>query len=196
MNTRMSGTLSRILALTILVLAPLAVAFGVLLPARQTLVDLEAELLTQRTTAARLQAVIAHGKVAVSRPISPEAGAYVADYLTGAQDPVIVAELQNRLRAMAIGYGVELASANALPTKTVDAHSYLGLRAVFRGHLKDIQRTLHTIETTSPLLFVERVVMRLDVRPLDNGDPNGPPALMAELDVYGVRAPTTGGPKP
>jgi hypothetical protein len=180
----------RCIALLLLVSIPTAIVVGVVLPARQLVVVLEADLATKRATLARLNAVITYGNEAAKQGPSITADIYATDFLTGTQNPVIIAELQNRLRAVAIDKKSELNSVNALPSKSVDGRIYLGLRAVFRGHLKDIQQIVHFVETSSPLLFIDRAVMRLDVRPMGNGDAiqSAVPALIAELDIYGARA--------
>ena len=113
------------------------------------------------------------------------------DFLVGNQDSVIVAELQNRLRALALANNVELNSSNILPPRPSGKLNYIGLRAIMRGQLHDIQKIMHAIEAPAPLLFVERLVIRVDTWPIKSADPtiDGAAAIIAEIDMFGAKQP-------
>lgn len=117
---------------------------------------------------------------------------FSSDFLSGSQDPIIIAELQNNLRKQALKLQIQLDSASPLPAKTKGTNAYIGVRVVLRGQISEIQQWLHEIETASPLLFVERASFRIDTWPIksDNQLRDGAAALVAELDVYGAKLPT------
>jgi hypothetical protein len=121
---------------------------------------------------------------------------YRGDFLSGAEDPIIVAELQTRLSSLIAARAGELNSAQSLQAKAKDGLDYLGLRLQFRAEMKSVQEILHAIETSTPLLFIERAALRLDDR---GGAERGKGAdsvapMSIEVDVYGAKWPDTAAP--
>jgi hypothetical protein len=178
--------------------APLAVLAALIIlaagywPALGMIGDLQARIVSQRETLARLNSEIAVRQAGIGSSdgrVSP----FTADFFTGGSESLVVAGLQNRLRDLAIARNVDLNSANNLPSRTEGGVTYLGLHLILRGEIKDIQQVLHVIETGRPLLFVSRASLRLDSWPITSNDParNGQPALVAELDVFGAMLPTS-----
>jgi hypothetical protein len=110
------------------------------------------------------------------------------DFLQGTDEPLIIADLQTRLRAIVIGQNGELTSASTLPPRLVDKQAYLGLRLQLRATMAGTHTIISAIEGATPLLFIERAAMRMDER-RDTGDEQpGELALMVvELDVYGAK---------
>jgi hypothetical protein len=145
---------------------------------------------SNRETLARLSRTIAIGQSAISAS-NQSASPFTADFLSGANESLVVAGLQSRLRDLAIQNMVDLNSSNNLPSRSEGGVTYLGLHIVLRGEIKDVQRVLHVIETGKPLLFVSRAIMRMDSWPIASNVPerNGQPALVAELDVFGAMSP-------
>jgi general secretion pathway protein M len=174
----------------VLILAALAIGTATYFPALAYINDLRDRLATNQQTLARLNSRIEVGKIAADAShenISPFAG----DFLPGTDASLVVAGLQNQLRDLVMKNNVELNSSNTLPVRTDAGVTYVGLHIVLRGEIKDTQRVLHTIETGKPLLFVSRVVMRMDTWAITSNDPgrNGQPALVSELDVFGPMLP-------
>ena len=170
-------------------LLPAALVTGVYLSVTGLLADADRTLSSRIETLARLRNNIDAGQRALNSPVTDPLVEFAGDFLSGSQESIVVAELQNRLRGLAIGNKVELNSAHALPSRSIGAVSYLGLRMVLRGRVPDIQRVLHTIETGVPLLFVERIGMRIDTWPMKSTEPavDGAPALVVEMDIFGAR---------
>jgi len=143
-----------------------------------------------------LKSVAAEGRQA--RPdMSPDSlERYRGDFLAGAEDPIIVAELQTRLSSLIAARAGELNSAQALQPKAKDGLDYLGLRLQFRAEMKSVQEILHAIETGAPLLFIERAALRLDERSgADRGKGADSVAPMSvEIDIYGAKWPDPGAP--
>jgi hypothetical protein len=71
---------------------------------------------------------------------------------------------------------------------------YLGLRLAIRGEIKSLHQVLHAVETASPLLFVDRLAMRLDDRGAGerNRGAESLAPMTADLDIYGAKWPGLG----
>jgi general secretion pathway protein M len=143
-----------------------------------------------------LKSVAAEGRQA--RPdLSPDSlERYRGDFLAGAEDPIIVAELQTRLSSLIAARAGELNSAQSLQAKAKDGLDYLGLRLQFRAEMKNVQEILHALETSTPLLFIERAALRLDDRGgADRGKGADSVAPMSvEVDIYGAKWPDSAAP--
>lgn len=106
-------------------------------------------------------------------------------FLKGSDIPVIIADLQARLRAIVVGQTAELDSARALPVKEIDQQFYAGARLQIRGTMRGVHAIILAIENVTPFLFVERVHLRIE-EPRGSADHTSSEAAMfAELDVYG-----------
>jgi general secretion pathway protein M len=118
---------------------------------------------------------------------------YRGDFLAGAEDPIILAELQTRLSSLIAARTGELNSAQSLQAKAKEGLDYLGLRLHFRAEMKNVQEILHALETSTPLLFIERAALRLDDRGgADRGKgADGVAPMSVEVDVYGAKWPDT-----
>jgi general secretion pathway protein M len=143
-----------------------------------------------------LKSVAAEARQA-SPNLSPDSlERYRGDFLAGAEDPIIVAELQTRLSSLIAARAGELNSAQALQPKAKDGLDYLGLRLQFRAEMKSVQDILHAMETSTPLLFIERAALRLDDRAgADRGKGADSVAPMSvEVDIYGAKWPDSAAP--
>ncbi len=192
------GWLASTAARVVLAVAAIAIAGGAWTFARAGIADLEASLAGRLEQTARLRSAAEQSRQILAATPNGQEATLAGDFLSGSQDSIIVAELQQRLRALAIANNVEFNSANALPVRDGGNISYLGLRVQVRGQLRDIQSVLHAAEAGSPLLFVERLAMRVDTWPIKSADPNldGAPAMVAEIDLVGARQPAVGSGKP
>jgi hypothetical protein len=149
---------------------------------------------------AEFTSVIVQGRQVGSEISASDIERYRGDFLAGPEDSIIVANLQTRLSSLITARNAELSSARALSPKSRDGLEYLGLGLQIRAEMKSIQEVLHAIETGTPLLFVERAVLRLDERAASraqNAESIAPMTL--EIDVYGAkwpnRTPADGGAK-
>jgi hypothetical protein len=107
------------------------------------------------------------------------------EFLAGANDGVVSADLQTRLKGMAESTGSRLRTIQTLPAETRDQIKYLGARLEIFGPLKAIQRTLHAVETGTPYLFVMAAVVRPST-PIGNQTMLQEPVIDARLDIYGA----------
>jgi hypothetical protein len=140
---------------------------------------------------ARLRATIVEGKEASASDATRRIDPYRSDFLPGAEDAVVVADLQTRLTALTTARRAEVASARALQPKSVDGLVYVGLRLTIGGEMQALQQVLYAFETMTPLLFVERATLRLDGRaagPSARGAESVAPMTL-EVDVYGAKWP-------
>lgn len=156
-----------------------------------TLDELAMELADKQKASTRLKQSIEAARRLEAAADPDEKAALAADFLVGSQDPIIIADVQNRLRALAMSSNIELNSATALPARQIEGNVYIGVRVNFRGQLPDIQKLAHGIETSSPLLFIDRVSIRADSWAIRSADPDadGAPAVIAEMDILGAKLP-------
>lgn len=139
---------------------------------------------------ARMRAILAMESDALKSGSQEAVAPYARDFLSGMQDSLITAELQSRLNAMAAARKAEVASMRVLPARVADGITYLGLRIQLRGEVKSVHELIYHVETSAPLLFVERAVLRLEERRgAVHGRSADVPILFAELDVYGGKWP-------
>lgn len=187
--------LSRVLAITAAVMAAGVVWFGVFQPLQNWHHGLRADLEETSRTAGRLKSALeqANAKTGAGAR-QTDAKTLGADFLQGVDDPLIIADVQTRLRAIVIGQNGELNSARALPARRVDQQDYIGLRLQLRGTLKGVHAMILAIEQSTPFLFVERAQLRMEERRGAVDEALGEAATMvAELDVYGAKWPTLPG---
>lgn len=113
---------------------------------------------------------------------------HMVAFLRGADESVIAADLQSRLRALVAGKSCELSSVRVLPVKTVANQRMLGLRIQVRGALKGIRDLLQLIEGQKPFLFVDRAVLRLEEQrgAVRETSEDVLSAMYAEMDIYGA----------
>jgi len=181
----------RMLALGLLVGLAALVWLGVVDPIVQHYHDNNGAIRDGVRALAALNARLAEG-----RRQRPSLGAealerYRGDFLGGAEDPIIIADLQARLSSLITTRAGELNTAQALPPKARDGLDYLGLRLQFRAEMKNVQEILYALEASAPLLFVERAALRLDER---TGGDRGRSAesiapMTVEIDIYGAKWP-------
>lgn len=153
--------------------------------------QLRAEHASLLQTIARLRAAVVSGSAKIA-PDAPYADprSLAVDFLDGTDDPVIIADVQTRLRAIVVGQNAELSSFRTLPGKRFDQQDYIGLRLLIRGSMGGIHAIVHAIENSTPILFIERLQLRLEDRRGGGDDASGDAApMIAEIDVFGARWP-------
>jgi hypothetical protein len=163
----------------------LTIFYLIVLPIQAVFLERDASIAAQRDLLARLAAVAAQepSVMAAIRKAADEAK--LGEFLGGANDGVISAELQARLKAIVEQSGARLRSVQALPASTTDVVRYVGSRVEMIGTHRTLHRAIHTIENGSPYLFVTSASIR------SAASTSGPPArdepiLEARLDVFGA----------
>jgi hypothetical protein len=195
LNHATFAVLGRISALLTIGLATLIVVLGVKHFGRDQFKSIDEDIAQSLANRQRLQAFLLQARKIDPAMLQRDETKFRTDFLAGTQDSLIVADLQGRLRDLVTSKNTELSSARMLPARTVAEQTYLGLRMQIRGPMASIQQIVHDIEYGTPLLFLERIVLRredyLAVAPDQNMDPV--PVVFAELDVYGAKWPAQPG---
>jgi general secretion pathway protein M len=171
--------------------AGLAIYTVFIAPILDFLASRESYIADQQALLARFSSVAAEeSKV---QAISGEIGTQLkrGEFLAGPNEGVISAELQNRLKGMAESTGARLRSIQALPAETKDKIRYLGARLEIFGQLQAIQRTIYTMESGTPYLFVTAAIVRPST-PITSQSMSQELTIDARLDIYGAVQPREG----
>jgi general secretion pathway protein M len=106
-------------------------------------------------------------------------------FLQGANDALVAAQIQNRIKALVEASHGELKSTQVLPVQEEGKYRRVAVRAQMTVDLAAAQRVLYGLETSSPLLFLDNLDLRAQTggRRQDRG--NEASALDLRFDVYG-----------
>lgn len=192
MNVALSPRLSRALALTILIVLLWFVYSGLVQP----LLDHYAEA---RNSGEQLESVLARARQA-GRTLSDLQteltrlkghGVSGAGTIQSANESLAAAELQNRIKSSVEAARGELRSTQILPSREEGVFQRISIRGQISGNLEALQRIFYEFESTSPLLFLDNVDIR--VRPVrqQNEAPTDNPVLDVRFDLYGYIRRTT-----
>lgn len=113
------------------------------------------------------------------------------DFLKGANEGVIAAELQIRLKGIAERNGARVLTMQGLTLPADDVLRYIGAKITLVGTHQQLQRAVFEIETDKPYLFIRNASLKLT--PSSNGAPTEP-VLEAHLDVAGTLPKNAGQP--
>ena len=119
---------SRVLALTLLAALIGLIWLGVIDPVRARYHENDEALANGAQLPARLRSTIVEGRRASAGDDVSHLDRYRSDFLAGAEDAIVVADLQTRLSALTTARRAEVASARALQPKSGDGLVYVGLR--------------------------------------------------------------------
>lgn len=109
-----------------------------------------------------------------------------AYYLTGQTDALAAADLQSRVQSLIESVGGHVASLQSLPGQDEQGFRRVTIRLQMRTTIGPLMQILHSLETGTPLLFVDN--LDIQGRPAladDNEDAKTEPVLTVGLDVYG-----------
>jgi general secretion pathway protein M len=110
------------------------------------------------------------------------------EFLAGANDGVVGADLQTRLKAITEAGGAKLQSVQSLPVTPNGAIKYVGARIELIGTLAAIQRAIHAVESGKPYLFVTAATLKSSSA-VARSDAPAEPVIDAQLDVFGALRP-------
>jgi hypothetical protein len=165
------------------VVTGLAIVLACVVPVSDLFADRDREVLQQRVTLARLQAVAS--REASVRSQAKQTALGEGEFLAGKTDGAIGADLQTRLKVMVEAAGARLRSVRPLQPKTGAQIRYIGSHIELFGPIATIHRAIHAIESAKPYLLVVGGTIRL-------APPSGPvgmpqePVVEAQLDVFGA----------
>ena len=175
------------------VAACLAVLTGMVWPFEDLVADRDRRIADQQTLVARLGAVVAQAPAIRKRIEQAKSLTDRPEFLQGPNDGVIVANLQSQLTAMTQGAGGRVRSIRALQPSRRGGIRYLGAHIDMSGPLQAVERTIYSIESATPYLFIVAAVVKPSPQPsvLRQGTPNNveQPVFDAEFDIVGALQP-------
>jgi general secretion pathway protein M len=173
-------------------LAVAALAIGALvMPIWDAFAARDNRIMEQRALLARLEGIAAQEPRIRAIARETEAQVNTGEFLRGANEGVISADQQTRLKAMAESAGARLRSVQSLPAKTSDQIRYTGVRMDLSGPIQAIQRALHAVENGKPYLFVAAASIKVSPLASQSGTAQEP-VIEAQFDVYGAVQPEGG----
>lgn len=113
------------------------------------------------------------------------------DFLKGANEGVIAAELQIRLKNVADRNGARVLTMQGLTLPADDVLRYVGAKISLVGTHQQLQRAIYEIEADKPYLFIKAASVKLTAGA--NGA-STEPTLEAHLDVTGTLPKSVGQP--
>ncbi len=111
------------------------------------------------------------------------------EFLGQASKQVMMAHLQNRLKAIAQTHGTKIIAIGSVPEFTENNVRYIGLRMSTTGDYKSIYGLLLDVETSRPYLFVRQAHLRSSASSVRDVDRDV--EISAQLNIYGAVANST-----
>jgi hypothetical protein len=163
--------------------AALFIVVFVITPVRQLLASRDVQIASQRAMLSRLGALAAQESEveAAAKQAQPDTG----EYLAGANEGVINADLQTRLKGMVETTGGRLRAVRVLPPQSVEHIRYIGSHVEFQGTLPAVHRAIAAMEAAKPYLFVREAVLK-PAPPVGRPEAAQEPIIDAELNVFGA----------
>jgi general secretion pathway protein M len=187
MREMLSPPLSRALAVAILIGLIGGVYYGVVRPLLGNYNDTRASIEQMQDSLARFQRA--------ARDLAPRQAELAAlkqrqsaqdGFLQGANDTLVAAQIQNRIKSLADATKGELRSTQVLPAQDEGKLRRITVRGQMSTSLAGALRVFHGLESASPLLFVDNVDMR--ARPAQLRDRTAAvntDVIDLQFDVYG-----------
>lgn len=143
----------------------------------------------QRETLGRLKAVLALKPMMEKSAQATLAAKDRPEFLTGASDSVIQADLQTWLDGVARQNGVRVMSVGNAPSLQQGGMRFAGLRADISGTNSGIQGTIFAIETAKPYLIIRQAQINTTLEGQQIGF-EGDPELVLRVQFYGALPPS------
>jgi Type II secretion system (T2SS), protein M subtype b len=103
--------------------------------------------------------------------------------------PLVIAQVQQHLQSIVAANQAQFVRATEIPSSERNGISFAGLKLELSGNVESLAKTVETIESAVPLLFVERA--RFTGDPMNGVDPHRQPLLTLSLDVVGATLPAS-----
>jgi hypothetical protein len=173
--------------------AHLAVGFAalnlVIQPIHGFFADRDGEISNQRELLARLSAIANQESAVRELARQTEANSDPAEFLRGANEGVVSADLQTQLKALVQASNARLRSVRALSPRTDGDVKFIGAQIDVSGTHRAIFQTINAIETAKPYL----VMVGATIKPTSqmiaqsaNGRISEEPTIDAQFDIIGV----------
>jgi hypothetical protein len=189
MNATLSPAVSRIAAVAILVALIAILYLGIAKPivdSYQSMDDDTAQLQEQLRRYQRAGSDRAQRQADLAALAQRSSAA--DGFLQGANDTLVAAQIQNRLKALADIAHAELRSTQVLPAQDEGALRRISVRGQFATNIQGALQIFHGIEAQYPLLFIDNLDIRArqgsvrETRGRDTGDSG---ALDVQFDITG-----------
>lgn len=177
--------LSRIYALAVLCL-PLGAIIWLVGTIHASYAHRAREIGSYREALGRLEAIIATSDEIDNLVKSTQSGTDSRFFLAGATPQLMVAQLQQRLQSIAASHQAQFLRATEIASVEKQGFALGGIRIELTGSVQSIIGLIGAIETSIPLLFIQRVRVTGDA--LIDHDPNRRPILSISLDVLAAIA--------
>jgi len=186
MNVSFQGSplLSRSLALAILIGLVGVLLLGIVVPAYSSYVDARNSVEQLGLALSRLNVSdteVAGLKAEAARLTS--AKIKTVGLLQSANDSLAAADLQNRIKLLVESVHGDVRSTQTLATRSEGEFRRVSIRSQIATDLPGLQKIIYTIETSSPLLFLDNIDIR--VRPNQKAGAANEGPLDVSFDVYG-----------
>lgn len=159
-----------------------------------SLADAANNIQAKRERLGNLQSVIALRQALRDRSKSASEVESGPEFLQGASEAVIRANLQSRLTAIASAHGIKILSVGNTPIRQRGNVRYAGLRADFSGTNEAVHATLFDIETSKPYLVIRNASIRSTLSSQVTGN-KGPPEVVVQIQFYGALPPGGSAPE-
>ena len=106
-------------------------------------------------------------------------------FFSGANDTLVAAQLQGRLRTAVEAARGELKSTQVLPPEDDGKMRRITVRGQMASTLGAVQRVLYELEASSPYLFIDNLNLRVRAAERRAESPDLDPILDVRFDVYG-----------
>lgn len=187
MNFDLSPSVSRSLAIAILIALIASLYFGIVQPLadtylgnQQRIAQLQDAVAKYRNAAKELPALQAQ-LAALNRDESSAAG-----FLRGPNETLIAADIQNRVKSLADAAKLDLRTSQVLPGEAEGKLKRIAVREQLAGTIGGILTVFHDIEAgASPLLFIDNVTMRARPIAARANTPARAETIDVQFDVYG-----------
>jgi Type II secretion system (T2SS), protein M subtype b len=146
----------------------------------------EREIESSRAALGSLEAIIATSDEIDRLVTSTQSGNRAKYFLAGDTPQLMLAQLQQHLQSIAASHQAQFLRATEIAT--VEKHGFAlgGIRIELTGSIQSIGGLIGAIETSIPLLFIQRVRVTGDA--LGDHDRNRRPILSISLDVLAAIA--------
>jgi general secretion pathway protein M len=174
----------RIVFLAVNLLA-VAIIASIILSMVDVIVVLDDQIAEQQTVLRQLKGVAAQEKHVQTLAEAVEKDFQGVEFLHGANDGVVSADLQTRLKELTESTGARVRSLQTLPPRTLGGAHYISTRIEIYGSVQSVRGAVYAIESGRPYLFISGAVLKSSgVSGRSNGAQE--PVIQAQLDILGA----------
>jgi general secretion pathway protein M len=183
---RLSKPVRKMLAVGILVLILASIWIFVAGPMVVAAFDVRERITSEREVLGRLMTA---ERALSAAPREPKSGAMWADlYLKGKTEAIALANLQAHVVSITSRQGVRPQTTRMMQAFEREGLKLAGVQLELAAPIASIQKVLHALESSRPMLFVEQLALE-PLPALLQGENAEPGRLRANIQVFGVLPP-------